>query len=356
MVFSKSDRVLIQELRIAKGYGAKRLLKEFPLKNWSLAGLKRLLKSIAERGTAERKRGSGKRRTSRTDENVEAVADLIMSQEDQPGTHRSIRQIARETGIDKSAVHKIVHKDLDLKCLKKRRAQELTQTNKLTRLVRCKQLLRQFPQHQVHFIWFTDEKVFTVASPINSQNDRVYVPSRTQKKTVHADRLLHTRPTFSKSVMVSVGVSSLGSTELIFVEPGVKVNGAYYRDILLSQKLLPAIKDLSGDYFIFQQDSAPAHRARDTVELLRRETPCLISPSQWPPNSPDLNPVDYKIWSVLQDRVYRTRITDVNQLKERLIEEWGRFDQDVINQAVNQWRIRLRACVHADGGHFEHQL
>ena len=43
--------------------------------------------------------------------------------------------------------------------------------------------------------------------------------------------------------MMSVGVSK-GYTNLIFVDPGVKVNGACYRDVLLSQQLLPAI--LSG--------------------------------------------------------------------------------------------------------------
>jgi hypothetical protein len=356
MVFSKADRILIQELRISKGYGAKRLLNEFPTKNWSLSGLTRLLKNITATGSSDRKHGSGRRRTSRTNENIENVGDLILSQEDQPGTHRSIRQIARESDISKSAVHRIVHKDLDLKCLKKKRAQELTAANKLTRLVRCKQLLRDFPQHKVHFIWFTDEKVFTVAAPMNSQNDRVYVSSQTKKKAVHADRLLRTRPTFSKSVMVSVGVSSLGMTELIFVEPGVKINGAYYRDVLLTEKLLPAIKRISGDQFIFQQDSAPAHRAYDTIELLRRETPAFISPYQWPPNSPDLNPVDYKIWSVLQERVYRTRIRDVQHLRERLVEEWSRFDQEIINRAVDQWRSRLKACINNEGSHFEHQF
>src|SRR5678816_4896181 len=94
----------------------------------------------------------------------------------------------------------------------------------------------------------------------------------------------------TKSLMVSVGVSTLGCTHLIFVEPGVKVNGAYYRDVLLTQHLLPAIKQVSGGYFTFQQDSAPAHRARETIALLSRETPDFISPQMWPPNSPDLNP------------------------------------------------------------------
>ena len=42
----------------------------------------------------------------------------------------------------------------------------------------------------------------------------------------------------------------------------------------------------------------------------------------WPPNSPDLNPVDYEVWGVLQQRVYRSRIRDVDHFKQRLIKEW----------------------------------
>jgi inhibitor of nuclear factor kappa-B kinase subunit alpha len=356
MGFSKEDRILIKEMRAAKGYGARRLLKEFPLKPWSLAGLSRLLKNIAVTGSSGRKPGSGVRRVARTNANIEAIEQLVLSQEDKPGTHRTIREMARETGISKSSVHVVVHKDLKLKCLKKKRAQELTEANKLTRLVRSQQLLRQYPQHQVDFIWFTDEKLFTVSSPNNPQNDRLYVPVRMKKKQVAAARILRTRATFSKSVMVSVAVSSLGSTELIFIDPGVKINGAYYRDVLLSQHLLPAIRQQSGDFFIFQQDSAPAHRAYDTVEMLRRDTPAFIPPTLWPPNSPDLNPVDYKIWGVLQERVYRTRIRDVEHLKERLVEEWAHFEQSIIDGAVNQWRQRLRACVLAVGGHFEQTI
>ena len=44
------------------------------------------------------------------------------------------------------------------------------------------------------------------------------------------------------SVMVSVAVSQVGMTEAIFVNHGVKVNGQYYCDVLLSQQILSAIK------------------------------------------------------------------------------------------------------------------
>ena len=98
--------------------------------------------------------------------------------------------------------------------------------------------------------------------------------------------------------MVSVGVSAHSRTNIHCIEPD-NVNGQYYRDVLLKQGLLPDIRDITDEYFIFQQDSAPAHRARDTVALLETETPDFIPPTLWPPNSPDLNPVDYKIWSVM---------------------------------------------------------
>ena len=108
------------------------------------------------------------------------------------------------------------------------------------------------------------------------------MPTMTKKRKVATDRLLRTRPTFSKSIMVSVAVSKLDCSGLVFVEPGTKVNGAYYRDELLSQQLLPAIRHIAGNTIVFQQDSAPSHRARDTIALLANETAQFIGPDLWP--------------------------------------------------------------------------
>jgi hypothetical protein len=115
---------------------------------------------------------------------------------------------------------------------------------------------------------------------------------------------------------------------------------------------------MSGDFFIFQQDSAPAHRARDTIELLRRETPDFIGPDLWPANSPDLNPVevDCRIWGLMQERVYQTAIRGVDDLKQRLTCVWAELQQSVVDKAIEQWRPMLRACVRAKGQHFEQLL
>jgi len=72
--------------------------------------------------------------------------------------------------------------------------------------------------------------VFTVEPPFNSLNDRVYAPVDNKKRYIDPSRM---------TVMVSVAVSQVGMTELIFVNPGMKVNGQYY---LLSQQMFPAIK------------------------------------------------------------------------------------------------------------------
>src|SRR6218665_348310 len=91
-----------------------------------------------------------------------------------------------------------------------------------------------------------------------------------------------------------------------------------------------------------------AYRAKDTIALLRRETPSFIGPDLWPANSPDLNPVEFG--------VYHTTIRNIDELKERLIVVWAELKQSVIDKAIEQWRPRLRACVQAKEHHSEHLI
>jgi len=65
--------------------------------------------------------------------------------------------------------------------------------------------------------------------------------------------------------------------------------------IFLPRSCCQTYPDIPWWGFVFQQDSALAHRARDTIAFLERKVLDFISPTLWPPNSPDLNPVDYNI-------------------------------------------------------------
>src|SRR6218665_2072131 len=111
------------------------------------------------------------------------------------------------------------------------------------------------------------------------------------------------------------------------------------------------IPDIPGWGFVFQQDGELAHRARATVAFLKRKVPDFISPTLWPQNSSDLNPVDHSIWSVglLQEKVYRSTIANVSELDLRLINERGRFVQSIVDAAIVQWHRRISACVRGSG-------
>jgi len=68
----------------------------------------------------------------------------------------------------------------------------------------------------------------------------------------------------------------------------------------------------------------------------------------WPANSPDLNLVDYRVWGLMQERVYKTAVLDTADLKQRLVETWSSIPQTIIDKAIDDWGLRLRACVKAN--------
>jgi len=57
------------------------------------------------------------------------------------------------------------------------------------------------------------------------------------------------------------------------------------------------------------------------------------------------NPVDYRIWGILQECVYQKSVKNVDELNRHQTETWLGIQQSVIDQAIDQWRIRLNACV-----------
>ena len=65
-----------------------------PDKQWSLGGLKKLIRKIDDTGTVDRRfaPGSGCPRTARVAAKIDEVADLFLNQDNAPNTHRAQRQ------------------------------------------------------------------------------------------------------------------------------------------------------------------------------------------------------------------------------------------------------------------------
>jgi len=77
--------------------------------------------------------------------------------------------------------------------------------------------------------------------------------------------------------------------------------------------MLPAVKYVAGDTFVFERENAASLPVKDAIKLLQKETSDFIGPDLWPPDNPDLNLVDYKVWGVMQQIVYECRMNSVDQ-------------------------------------------
>ena len=137
--------------------------------------------------------------------------------------------------------------------------------------------------------------------------------------------------------MLSAAVSNLGKTSLYIIEQGIRMDSKYYCDSLLSQ-MIPEMERLSGGNFIFQQDGARSHTSKHTIAYLDTHLPAdadVLLPNDWPPHSPDLNPMDYSIWSSLARKVYRVKIRNLEHLCQRLGEAWDEISQDEIDRSLD---------------------
>jgi inhibitor of nuclear factor kappa-B kinase subunit alpha len=254
-------------------------------------------------------------------------------------------------GVSRSSIQRILKEDLGLTPYKRRKVHGLSTQQRRTRLERSKALLQRYDEFDVQRIVFSDEKLFVIEEHRNAQNDRVYavafeaIPER-----------VRTVQRFQKpgSAMVWGAVSSRGKFPLVFVESGVKINAAYYREEILEGCLKAEAQRVFGQgQWTFQQDSAPAHKAKVVQDWCRAQIPDFISSSESSPSSPDLNPLDFSIWGILEARVNAVQHRSVDSLKQHLLAEWRKLSMNTVRTSIASWRRRLRAVVKERGGRFE---
>jgi hypothetical protein len=103
-------------------------------------------------------------------------------------------------------------------------------------------------------------------------------------------------------------------------------------------------------------ENIATHTARSAQEWLSRHCPDFIKKDDWPPNSPDLNPLDYYAWGAMLQMYHKcpTKPTTVAELKTVLEKIWEDLPQKSMNKAVLSFRKRLQSCVQKQGGHFEY--
>ncbi|KAJ4434476.1 hypothetical protein ANN_23038 [Periplaneta americana] len=279
----------------------------------------RTIQRFTETGSVKDRPREGRPRTVRTAAAQKAVAARIRRN---PVRKQSV--MAREVNMSQRSMSRLLSEDLGLRAYRRSTGHYLDARLKKQRVLKCRRLLQRYVNNGHRRILFTDEKIFTIEESFNRQNDRVYASCsrEAREKAPKVQRDHH-----PSSVMVWWGAKVYENTVL---EPIVKdLNQTLFRN----------------QNWSFQQDSAPAHKARSTQEWLERHVPDFISTADWPSSSPDLNPLDYKLWSVLEGIVCKKRHPTIESLKRSLLAAVADFPMETMRAAIDEWPERLRACV-----------
>ena len=162
---------------------------------------------------------------------------------------------------------------------------------------------------------------------LNTQNDRIYREVRV-KTDIPEEDLLVEYDNLQPSVLCYAAVSWYSKTELRFLEgyyqspEGRKkktVNQQVYCEEMCPQMFSDIRNVMDDRTWTWQQDGARAHTARASVQFLQQSTPYFIEPEDWPSKSPDLNVMDYCIWSLLTElQNCRRDINSIDDLRMSL--------------------------------------
>ena len=223
----------------------------------------------------------------------------------------------------------------------------MTKKTSETRLFKAKRLLHQLKKQKPGTVRiFSDKNIFTMHQAHNRLNYRVVV-----KKGAKAKPKFKTK--HPASVMVLGIVASDGNKcPPIFIKQGV-INAQVYQRLLRYHVLSWLKATYPNGNYVFQQDSAPAHKAKTTPEWMKQNLANYWACTLWPPSSPCLNPLEYVVWSVLEDRVGATSHPSVDALKVKVKEEWAALTPAFIKKSCRSFRRCVEATIEAEGGHIK---
>ena len=251
-----------------------------------------------------------------------------------------------ELGISETSVRRILKDDFGLKSYKIIIEPSLSDDQKVKRKRFANWVRTNFRKEDTLRILFSDEKLFDIDGVYNSQNERVWAVDRAD-----ADKKGGIKPKqkFPQKVMVWLGVCSKGITPLVILDEGT-VDHRYYIEKVLTTALKYGNKVFGNDW-MFQQDGAKPHQHHLTQQWCRDNFPSFIDKDHWPPNSPDLNPLDYSTWDEFANTIDWNKVKSKTTLIQQLKSSVKKIRQSVVFKSCTNWTNRLYRMSQNDGNY-----
>ena len=148
------------------------------------------------------------------------------------------------------------------------------------------------------------------------------------------------------SVSVWGCMTSAGTGPLVFYEG--RVNGQAYIQIIgdALPRFIGAVFSKKSDNWLYMQDNAPPHKSKFAMKWFERNN---IPVMQWPPSSPDLNPIE-NLWDMIDERLKKMHPKTLVQLKAMIKEIWADFEANTCKHLVDSMPRRLKQCQIVKGG------
>ena len=190
-----------------------------------------------------------------------------------------------------------------------------------------------------HKIIWSDESKFNLFG----SDGRVYVRRRAGEEFL-PECINQTVKFGGGSVMMWGCISCDGVGPLMKVVG--RMNAADYIK-MLNTSLVPYMHSM-GPNFVFMDDNAPCHRAKSVLNWMMAKN--LKRMEVWPPQSPDLNPIEH-VWDILGNKVQENKPRNLQELEKKLEEEWKKTSAIDIQNIINSMPRRVAAVIAAKGGH-----
>lgn len=307
--------------------------------------VKNAVNRFLEFGNVDEKKRPGRPKVETT---PEKTVDTVASTHVAPKL--SLRERALEAGSSKDSIHRIM-KEQKIRPFKTKIVQKLQPGDPARRLAFCEWALEQI-RRDPNFgrrIIFTDESSFVRHGQV-SRHWTYHWGRENPHETVES------RDQYVEKLNVWCAIWDDTIIGPFFIEGNL--NAESCRELFDTQvwpqlePLIAANADLNP---IFMLDGAPAHTSRLVTDWLYEHFGQFWmgnnGPTQWPPRSPDLTPLDFFLWGYLKNVVYPA--VTIEELRASIEHNVRAISGETLRSLQDSWKEKLELCVANQGGHFE---